>query len=501
MTGADPLRDLELLIRSRYGIISVDTAEEDRLGAVVAQLAGKLGLPLFDWTRTKGLRNLSQPVDETGLGVYGSGAPAVALDHVEASGVNALYYFHGLGAFLNDPVVAGKLADASEKLRGQNGAVVITGVTALPEPLKASVAAWTLPAPGPQDYLDLVRRVVADLSRSQAVPIRISQEDLNRLLANLRGLTLGEAEKALTRAIVADNALSSDALSEVLAAKRAIIARDGLLEYTPPEATMQDVAGLDGLKGWLAKRREILVEPQRAAQFGLSFPRGILLLGVQGCGKSLCAKAVASGWQLPLLKLDPSGLYDKFIGESEKHFQQAMRTAESVAPVVLWIDEVEKAFAQGSGDDDGGVSQRVLGTFLSWLQDRKGDVFVVATANDISRLPPEFMRKGRFDEIFFVDLPADAAREAILRLHLSKRGKDPASFDLPALVKATQGFSGAEIEQAIVSALYTAFSAGQPLTTAVVLSELAHTVPLSQTMREAIARLREWAQSRAVSAN
>jgi len=223
-------------------------------------------------------------------------------------------------------------------------------------------------------------------------------------------------------------------------------------------------------------------------------------LGVQGCGKSLCAKAVANAWSLPLVKLDPSRLYNKYIGESEKNFQRAISLAEKMAPVVLWIDELEKAFAQSGGDEDGGVSQRIFGSFLAWLQDRKGDVFVVATANDISRLPPEFIRKGRFDELFFVDLPVPEARRAIFEIHLKKRGKDPADFDLPKLVDASEGFSGAEIEQAVVSGLYTAFSAKLPLDTALLLKELSLTVPLSKTMSEKIEQLRDWAKTRTVSA-
>jgi SpoVK/Ycf46/Vps4 family AAA+-type ATPase len=258
--------------------------------------------------------------------------------------------------------------------------------------------------------------------------------------------------------------------------------------------------GLAGLKAWLAKRRLILTEPARASEFGLSFPKGILLLGVPGCGKSLCAKAVAREWALPLLKLDTGSLYDKFIGETEKNFRRAMDTAERVAPDVLWIDEIEKAFAAGGGDADGGLSTRLLGGFLTWLQDRHGDVFVVATANDIDRLPPELLRKGRFDEIFFVDLPDAEARAAIFALHLAKRAQPAERFDLPALASAAKGFSGSEIEQAVVSALYSTFSAHAALTTTLLLAELQGTRPLSQTMGEKLAALRAWARDKCVSA-
>jgi SpoVK/Ycf46/Vps4 family AAA+-type ATPase len=231
----------------------------------------------------------------------------------------------------------------------------------------------------------------------------------------------------------------------------------------------------------------------------------VLLLGVPGCGKSLCAKAVAHEWGLPLLKLDPGNLYDKYVGDSEKNFKRAMQTAERLAPIVLWIDELEKAFAGGSGggggDDDGGVSRRVFGAFLSWLQERRGDVFVVATSNDVAKLPPEFIRKGRFDEVFFVDLPSADARRAIFTIHLRKRKQNSASFDLARLATASEGFSGAEMEQAIVSGLYTAFSAGTPLSTEILLAELASTRPLSRTMRERLDDLRSWAAARTVNAD
>ena len=298
-----------------------------------------------------------------------------------------------------------------------------------------------------------------------------------------------------------DGYLRAADVEHALQAKRKMVQQDGLLEYWPAEQGMADVAGLSGLKSWLAKRRNIVADPLRATEFGLSFPKGVLLLGVPGCGKSLCAKAVAHEWGLPLLKLDPANLYDKYIGDSEKNFKRAMQTAERLAPIVLWIDELEKAFAGGSGEEDGGVSRRVFGAFLSWLQERRGDVFVVATSNDVAKLPPEFIRKGRFDEVFFVDLPSPDARCAIFTIHLCKRRQDPTSFDLARLAKASEGFSGAEMEQAIIAGLYTAFSAGTRLSTETLLAELASTRPLSRTMRERLDDLRGWAAARTVNAD
>lgn len=233
---------------------------------------------------------------------------------------------------------------------------------------------------------------------------------------------------------------------------------------------------------------------------GLTFPRGVLLLGVPGCGKSLSARMVAAEWGLPLLRMDPGALYDKYIGESERNFRRALQASEKLAPAVLWIDEIEKAFS-GGGDADGGVSTRILGSFLAWMQDRPAQVFVVATANDVTRLPPELLRKGRFDELFFVDLPDPAAREAILALHLRKRRQDPAAFDLPALAAAAEGFSGAELEEAVVSSLYNALDEDGRVTTDTLRNEIAAARPLSRTRAEDIARLRVWARERTVSAD
>ena len=271
-----------------------------------------------------------------------------------------------------------------------------------------------------------------------------------------------------------------------------------MLEFFPHAHAMNEVAGLENLKAWLRKRHRAFLDPSGAKRFGLEPPRGLLLIGVQGCGKSLTAKAIATEWKLPLVRLDPSNLYNKYFGESERNFKKAVSLAESLAPVVLWVDEIEKALAQGG--DDSGTSQRVFGTFLSWLQEKRANVFVIATANDISRLPPELLRKGRFDEIFFLDLPNERARREILDVHLRRRGREPGDFDVASLAAASPGFSGAELEQVVVSALYTAFAAGEDLTTDHMGREIAGTRPMSVTMAEPIAHLREWARDRAVHA-
>ncbi len=491
----DPLQDLELLVQARYGLIVLRTGEEDRARSLLLHLADRLGVPYFEWARTKGLRRQDVETPQ-----YGTTDPTKALSHVEYASFPAIYHFRGLGPFLQDATVAAALNDAAHTYTKGNGAVVLTGTDIeLPAAVKDEAAVVDLAPPSDQDYRELLGQILRDISARRRVSVDLTRKQLNKLYASLRGLTLMEAQKVLTKAIIEDGKLGVDDLRAAIDAKKRIVERDGLLEYFPTEATMADIADLRGLKAWLAKRRLIIAEPERAEEFGLEFPKGLLLVGVPGCGKSLSAKAVATEWNLPLLKLDPGNLYNKYIGESEKNFKRAVKTAEGMAPVVLWIDELEKAFAQG-GTEDGGVSTRILGTFLSWLQDRRGDVFVVATANQVEKLPPEFLRKGRFDEIFFVDLPEAGTRRVIFEIHLKKRGQDPAAFDLDRLAAASEGFSGAEIEQVVLSGLYTAFAGDGALDTSTLLSELAGTRPLSRMMRERIDRLRAWAGDRTISA-
>jgi len=492
----DTLRDLELLVRSRYGLICLDTAEEKRAEPLLAHLADRLSIPLFSWTGTKGLRKAGEDAC-----VYGSQNPAAALGHVELSAIPALYVFYGLAGELSDKLLVQKLKDAAAGFEKRTGAIILVDPNPeIPAALAVSSTVVPLPAPDAGEYRGLLERIIRDLSARIALRVNISPKDTDRLMNNLKGLSLLEAEKALTRVMIEDGQLSPEDISRVVQAKKEAVLKNGLLEYYPVEENLADIAGLRGLKCWLAKRREMIADPEKARAFGLSFPKGILLVGVQGCGKSLCAKAVAMEWGLPLLKLDPSGLYNKYIGESERNFNRAVKTADKMAPVVLWIDEIEKAFASSPPESDGGVSQRIFASFLSWLQEKKSEVFVVATANDISRLPPEFIRKGRFDEIFFVDLPDAAARKTIFGIHLAKRKCAPAGFDLDALAAAAEGFSGAELEQCVVSALYTAFSLKSPLATGLVMAEIRATNPLSRTMAEKITALREWAYGRTVPA-
>ncbi len=496
MNQPDALEELALLVRSNHGLVVLATDEEDRAETLIRHLADRLGVAHFVWSPAHGLRR-----DGADGPVYGTRQATGALAHVEHASFPAVYHFRGLSAHLGDAAVSSALGEAARAYERSDGVIVLTGSDVdLAAPIRARAATVRLEPPRDEDYHELLSHILRDLRERQHVTVELTPSDLRRLYANLRGLTLLEAEKLLTRAIVEDGRLTAADIGAVLDHKRQVVEREGLLEYYPAEEAMADIADLTSLKAWLAKRRSIILEPERAREFGLEFPKGILLVGVPGGGKSLCAKAVATEWTLPLLKLDPSSLYNKYIGETEKNFRRAMDTAERMAPVVLWIDEIEKAFAEG-GSQDGGVSTRVLGTFLSWMQERKGDVFIVATANDVSRLPPELLRKGRFDEVFFVDLPDDDARVAIFRIHLARRSQPPDRFDLAALAAATDRFTGAEIEQVVISALYAAFARDAGLTQQHLLQEAGRTRPLADVARERVWALREWARERTVRAN
>jgi len=496
-----PLRDsaheLGLLVRSRHPLLILESVDTDRIDSLLSHVADGLDIPLLSWSRARGLKRSGA----TGA-VYGTEQVAQAISHVAASTVPALYHFPGLAPLIRgNPPLESLLNEATGKAKASGSTLLISGVDVeLPPALTPRLTLFELPAPSKAELKQLLSHLLRDISGRQHVEVALTSKELDRLLNHLDGLTLLESEKILTKAIIEDGRLTLDDIQHVLEAKKEVIEREGLLEYYPLEEHQTEIADLVRLKAWLKKRKAVIQDPAAAEQFGLSFPKGMLLLGVPGCGKSLCAKAVAAEWQLPLLKLDPSNLYNKYIGESEKNFKRAMVAAERMAPVVLWIDELEKAFAEG-GSEDGGVSQRILGSFLSWMQERRGEVFVVATANQISRIPPELLRKGRFDEIFFVDLPDAEVRSEIFRIHLAKRGHDARSFDIGTLAGDTDGFSGAEIEQVVVAALFSAFSAGIPLSQEGLRAEAEATVPLAVTMAEKVDHMRAWARDRAVPAN
>ena len=339
---------------------------------------------------------------------------------------------------------------------------------------------------------------MADANRTERIDIALDTASIGQLAQNLVGLPENEAMRVLRKCLLESGKADKELLGAALDAKRETLHTDGLLDPVRRDASFRDIAGLTRLREWVTKRRSALTPEGR--RFGLVPPRGVLITGVQGCGKSLAARAVAGEWNVDLARLDAGALYDKYVGESEKRLHKTLQLAEKLAPVVLWIDEIEKAFASAgaSGDADAGLSQRLLATFLTWMQDHEAAVFLAATSNNITVLPPEMTRKGRFDEIFFVDLPNTSVRAALFALHLHKRGRDPEAFDVTQLAAASNGFSGAEIEQAIIAGLYTAFDRKQQLTTGILLGEIRGTQPLSVTRAEEIEGIRAWAKSRAV---
>lgn len=487
--------ELALLIRAHHPLICIDAQESERVEVLLEYLCGQFGMPYFEWTPSGGLRRHGQPG-----AVYATRDLLAALSHVHASRLVALYHFNLAGASLRDERVVSMLLEIAEDLRRHPGAVVLSFADELPEALRPAFASVELSPPTREEYYAYVRAILADVRARQHVAQRLDSEQVRELLAHLQGLTLMEVRRLLTQSLVEYQALDERAIARIAEAKGKSVARNTVLQYFPAALGFEGLAGMARLKTWIDKRTALFREPERAAEFGLTPVRGILLLGVQGCGKSHAAHAVAAGWKLPMLRLDAGRLYDKYVGATENNLHQALATAERLAPVVLWVDEIEKALASGA-DADGGVSQRVLGTFLTWLQEKRGNVFVVATANDVSRLPPELIRKGRFDEIFFVDLPSPQVREAILSLHLAQRGRDPSGFDLPRLAAAADGFSGSELAQAITSALFTAFNQDSALTTELIEQEIWSTRPLSVTMREPVQALRRWAQGRTVLAD
>lgn len=497
-------QELEYLIRARYPILYVVTPEEARFDALLRQIGQRWQKEILEWTCTSGLVPLGTSIQSQRHRNAASRDPVAALEQVIDQVQPGLFVFKDLHPFLTraNPAVIRRLKEIALHLKNSRKTVVmVSPVLELPPELEKEVTVLPFPLPTREDLGGLLDRVVEEVTAGGAAVIDLGETGRERLLQAALGLTLDEAENVLAKILVKYERLSADLLHEVTLEKQQIIRKSGLLEYHPATETLESVGGMNVLKDWLRKRTAAFTAEAR--RFGLPAPKGLLLLGVQGCGKSLCAKAVANHWQLPLLRFDMGRMFGSLVGSSEENVRRAIAVAESVAPAVLWVDEVDKALAgsTGSAVADGGTTARVFGTLLTWLSEKTAPVFVVATANDISQLPPELLRKGRLDEIFYLDLPASEERAEIFAIHLRRREREPAGFDLDALVQASDGLSGAEIEEAVISGLYEAFAEGQELETRHVLLALGQTVPLARTMAEPIARLRQWAQGRARHAN
>jgi hypothetical protein len=493
---SDVVRQIDVLIRARYPIVYLVTWEEDRALHILLKIARAQKKNIAVWTSTDGMRTIEVASDLRAMHDKGR-KPLEALNAVLQDAQPCVYVLKDFHPYLDDPVVMRHLRDLCHALkRSYKTVVLLSPKLELPFELQKSVAIVDLPVPGREVMESLFDELIRDVTAARKATVTLSPKDRDRLVSAVLGLTLDEAERVFAQSLVRDAKFDASDVGAVLSEKKQIIRKSGLLEYYAPQEGMAEVGGLDLLKGWLRKRARAFSE--KARRYGLPRPKGVLILGVQGCGKSLTAKALANLWSLPLLRFDVSRIFDRFIGSSEMNMRHALQTAESIAPAILWVDEIEKAFSgvQSSGVTDAGTTSRVFGTFITWLQETPSAVFTIATANSIEALPPELLRKGRFDEIFFVDLPAAPEREEIFAIHLRRRKRDPAKFDLPRLGASAEGFSGAEIEQAIIEALYNAFDAGRELEPEDLVRSIAEGVPLSRTMREDIDKLRAWAADR-----
>ena len=483
--------DLELLLRSQTPIVVIESLEEPRILQLFTRLGLRLGQAVFQWTVTEGLRR--QEVD---FGNQGSNSdPGDLLKHIKSVSQPGLYLLLDFHPYSKDPLhvrlikeIAQGYADTPRTL------VFISCSFDIPLEVRHLTARFDLQLP---DRASIKRLILEEARAWQARSRKAVSADpkaVEQLASNLSGVSASDARRLVRSAIEDDGAIRHDDLPKVMKAKYNLINQEGLISFEYDTARFSDLAGLRHLKTWLEARRKLF----HRSSSGLDRPKGIMLLGVQGGGKSLAAKAVAGTFGVPLLRLDFGCLYNKYIGETEKNLRLALATAETMAPCVLWMDEIEKGIAPSQSDD--GVSQRILGTLLTWMAENRAGVFVVATSNDIQRLPPELIRKGRLDEIFFVDLPNSESRREIFNIHLRRRNQAPSGFDLDALEQASEGFTGAEIEQAIVSSLYNAHSREAALSSEHLLDELERTSPLSVVMAEKVSWLREWAAERTVSA-
>jgi SpoVK/Ycf46/Vps4 family AAA+-type ATPase len=520
---ADALERLKILLNSSTPIVVIETVEEMRAVRLVRVACSSLNLATFEWSIASGLVRCGSDVGELvpepsyapasaggydahnagAQGLYNSKEPAQALSNLEAMSLEAAFVLKDFHRHMEDPVVIRRLRDVGQKFSANRRTVIITAPSiTIPPELGSLVEFLELPLPDKPRLRQIIDETCVRIGKTRTLKRTLEPAGLDAMANNLRGLTEEEAERATSQAIVTRYGVTPETVTDVLEAKKELLRHSGMLEFIDANENLGSVGGLDNLKRWLAERRSTWEDAAR--DFGLEPPRGVIILGVQGCGKSMCARAIAGEWKLPLVKLDTAAIFDKYIGETEKRIKKIFRVAEGLAPCVFWIDELEKIFA-GSGPDsasvDAGVSSRILAAFLCWMQDRKAPVFVAATCNNVTALPPELIRKGRFDELFFVDLPNQAERKQIFGIHLARRKRNPAEFDLDRVAASATGYSGAEIDAAVQTALYSAFSSKQSVSTQGLLDALKATVPLSVTRSEEIQALRAWAKLRAVPAS
>lgn len=482
-------RQIETLVRAKYPILYVVTWEERRAEEAIREAAERLGRKFAVWTVTQGLK--PDPIDgrETSLP-----AELDALARVHEAQDYSLFLFKDFHPYLRDAKAVRLLRDLAAKMRVRSQTLVLMGpVLNLPSDLEKDVTVIDMGLPTREEIRKTIERVQAAVRDNPNVKVDLAEDAIEEIVRTAQGLTIEEIEAVLARSLVEKRTFAVEVLLEE---KKQIIRKSGILEYYPVSTAMEDVGGMELLKEWLKQRRDCFSD--KARDFGLPSPKGILLLGVQGCGKSLLAKAAAAHWHLPMLRLDVGRIFGSLVGQSEDNIRRAISVSESIAPCILWADELEKGFGgvSSSGVSDGGTTARVFATFLTWMQEKTAPVFLIGTANDISSLPPEMLRKGRFDEVFFVDLPDRPERLDIWKIHIRKRKRDPETFDVARLAEISRGFSGAEIEQAVVGALFRAFGEGREVTSDDFVHEVEASTPLSVMMKEDIDELRTWASTR-----
>ncbi|OGL47332.1 MAG: ATPase, partial [Candidatus Schekmanbacteria bacterium RBG_13_48_7] len=479
--------ELETLIRARYPLILIETFEEDRAQRILEQIAVKREKKIFCWTITRGIHEYAVSLQSKKSVDSSTKDPLAMMDLIIQMVEPAIYILKDFHPYINDPSIVRRLRELAFHLKNSYKTVVfISPKFKIPMELEKDISIIELPLPELSELNELLTNTINEVNEKTELKIDPAKVPREPILKAALGLTLNEAENVFAKSLVLGGRLTLEDIPVILGEKEQLIKKSGILEYYPAREAFSEIGGLEILKHWLAKRR--LAFSEKAKQFGLPFPKGVLILGVQGCGKSLCAKAVSSLWKLPLLRFDVGKVFASLIGSSEANIRSAIMAAESVAPAILWIDEVEKAFAgvMSSGMSDGGTTARVFGNFLTWLQEKTSPVFVIATANNISALPPELLRKGRLDEVFFVDLPTENERNDIFRIHLQKRKRDPGKIDVKKLAQEAKEFSGAEIEQTIISALFDSFEKQTALNTEMISRAITETVPLSKTMKEEI---------------
>ncbi len=484
------MRDLEAIIRSRMPLIAVESNEEPQIVRLIRQISRKLQLKAYRWTVSDGLQAFD-PCDQPTQSIHKSHE---LLGYIKANASNCLFMLLDFHPFMQDLLHVRQLKDIALTYNKHYSTVILVGHSLeLPQELKPYTTFFKLPLPTTDELRGIVLDVAAEWGAQHGRrDVQTTNKALDLLVRNLAGLTATDARRLARKAIDGDGIISESDIPEVTRAKYELLGRDALLSFEYDTAKFSDIGGMNRLRHWLEVRKRFFFEQDLA----LDPPRGLLLMGVQGCGKSLAAKATAGILGVPLLRLDFGVLYNKYYGETERNLRKALEMAEVMSPCVLWMDEIEKGLAPDGNDD--GLSRRVLGTLLTWMAEKRKAVFLVATANDIAQLPPELVRKGRFDEIFFVDLPNAENRNRILTIHLQKRNLNSENFQLDELIAVTDGFSGSEIEQAIVSAMYAAHANGREVEHSDLLTEIRQTRPLSVLMSERVAEIREWASARTV---